>query len=139
MKGTMADYFTYFSVVLPLTKEQQEYAMQLANQIDAYRNGGQPLPDSFPSALKDLVEDWPFDVEISRGLWLHSEFGGQDSASRFIQHLLQKFDFAPFIAFEWSHDCSKPLIDAYGGGAAYITAKEIETFSTSTWLQTRTG
>jgi len=27
MKGIMADYFTNFSVVLPLTKEQQEHAM----------------------------------------------------------------------------------------------------------------
>jgi hypothetical protein len=38
------------------------------------------------------------------------------------------------VTFEWSHDCSKPRVDAYGGGAAFITAKEIKTMSTSAWL-----
>jgi hypothetical protein len=48
---------------------------------------------------------------------------------------LQKFAFAGGAAFEWSHDCSKPRTDAYGGGAAFVTANEIETFTTSEWLQ----
>jgi hypothetical protein len=56
----------------------------------------------------------------------------------FIQHLLQKFDFAAYVTFEWSHDCNKPRADAYGGGAAFITGTEIETFSTSEWLQKMT-
>jgi len=38
------------------------------------------------------------------------------------------------VTFEWSHDCSKPRVDAYGGGAAVITAQEIKTMSTAAWL-----
>ena len=132
----MADYFTYFSVVLPLTKEQQEYGIKIAHLAELNRFGDQELPSDFPDELRDAVEGWAFETELTeKGLWLNSHEGGQESACSFIQHLLQKFDFAPGIAFEWSHDCSKPRPDAYGGGAAFITSTEIETFSTSEWLQ----
>jgi hypothetical protein len=136
MKGTMADYFTNFSVILPLTKKQQEYAVELANQADHHRCDDEPLPGTFPEDLVNETEDWTFEtVSTPDGLWLHSQYGGQESACAFIQHLLQKFEFAPAVTFEWSHDCSKPRTDAYGGGAAFITSTEIETFSTSEWLQ----
>lgn len=135
MKGNMADYFTYFSVVLPMTKEQQEYALQLVKQVEAHRSDNDPLPADFPEELGDAVDSWFFETEANDGLWLHSQDGGQDSACSFIQHLLQKFNFAPAVSFEWSHDCSKPKTDAFGGGAAFITSTLIETFSTSEWLQ----
>ena len=131
----MADYFTNFSVVLPLTKEQQEYALQIANAVESYRNEGKAIPAEFPECIREVVEDWPFDVEaVSEGIWLNSQYGGQESACAFIQHLLQRFDFAPHVSFEWSHDCSQPKPDAFGGGAAFVTAIGIETISTSEWL-----
>ncbi len=136
----MADYFTNFSVLLPLTKEQQEYAVELTKQIERHKNDDESLPQPFPDCLADQIEDWFFDTEASpEGLWLHSQDGGQDSACVFIQHLLQKFEFAAFVGFEWSHDCSKLRTDAFGGGAAYITAKKIKTMSTSQWLSKNGG
>ena len=131
----MADYFTNFSVVLPLTKEQQEYGMQIAKQVEQHRFHDEPLPTDFPEQLKSAVEDWTFETKANdKGIWLHSQYGGQESAGVFIQHLLQKFAFAGGVAFEWSHDCTKPLTDAFGGGAAFVTANEIETFTTQEWL-----
>jgi hypothetical protein len=135
-KGNMADYYTNFSVILPLNQTQQEFAMQLSNQIKAHRDDNEPLPADFPPEFTDEAEGWDFDTQATEdGLWLHSQYGGQETACVFIQHLLQKFHFAPFVSFEWSHDCSKPMIDAYGGGAAFITTTEIETMTTSEWLQ----
>jgi hypothetical protein len=132
----MADYFTNFSVVLLLNKDQQEYALNLVDAVEGYRNEGQPLPPNMPECIREVVDDWPFDVEaVNEGIWINSQYGGQESACAFIQHLLQKFDFATSVSFEWSHDCSKPRTDAYGGGAAFITSTEIETFSTSEWLR----
>jgi hypothetical protein len=137
----MADYFTNFSLSIPLKPEQKEYALQLAKQVEEHRSHDQPLPANFPSELAEEVESWMFETESEddEGIWLHSQYGGQDTACVFIQHLLQKFDFAPFVAFEWSHDCSKPRTDAFGGGAAFITATEIETYSTSEWVRKMTG
>ena len=132
----MADYFTNFSVVLPLTKEQQEEAIKLVKQVEAYRTENEPLPATFPDSLRDVVEDWLFETEPGEdGLWLNSQSGGQEAACAFIQHLLQQYDFTLFVALEWSHDCSKPLTDPFGGGAAFITSTEIETMTTSEWLR----
>jgi len=39
------------------------------------------------------------------------------------------------VEFEWSNDCSKPRVDAYGGGAVIITARKIKSMSTTEWLR----
>ena len=132
----MADYYTLFLVDVPLKPEQRQYAMDLDAHVQAYRSDDTPLPDDFPPALAEVIEDWTFEtLSHDEGVRLGSQNGGQEAACAFIQHLLQQFDCAPYVTFEWSHDCSRPRADAYGGGAAYITATEIETFSSSEWLQ----
>ena len=135
----MADYFTNFSLVLKLANEtEQAYALDLAHKASLAQQGDE-LPDDFPKALVNLIEDWHFETDAdnsgtTHGVWLHSTSGGVDAVCAFIQDLLQKFDPQGKLSFEWSHDCSKPRVDAYGGGAAFITAKEIKTISTAAWL-----
>ena len=135
----MADYFTCFSLVVNLpTQEAQDYALELHRQASG-ANQGEDLPKGFPEQLTSQTEDWQFEVEADspasgHGIWLHSEYGGIDAVCAFIQHLLQRFDPQGRVTFEWSHDCSKPRTDAYGGGAAIITAREIKTMSTAQWL-----
>jgi hypothetical protein len=137
MKGNVANHYTNFSFILPLKDAaQKEYALELAQTASSSRFEETQLPATFPEPLKDLLENWTFELEAcEEGIWLHSDSGGIDAVCAFVQHLLQKYDTAPFVSFEWSHDCSKPRTDAYGGGAAYITAKEIKTMNTSEWLR----
>jgi hypothetical protein len=143
-KNIMADYFTNFSLVLPLPDQAaQAYALDLAEKASQILQG-EEVPADFPPSLKQVTEDWQFetDAETTDGkpaVWLHSDTGGIDAVCAFIQHLLQKYDPASQIIFEWSHDCSKPRTDAYGGGAAIVTAQEIKTMSTSQWLQENIG
>src|SRR5437879_660930 len=114
----MADYFTNFSLILPLpTEAAQKYALDLAEQA-FHIHMGEDMPNDFPESLRDVVEDWQFDSDASDpsngcGLWLHSDSGGVDAACAFIQHLLQRFDASGCVGLEWSNDCSKPRIDAY--------------------------
>src|ERR1039458_6080841 len=135
----MADYFTNFSVVIKLANEaEQACALDLAHKASLAQQGNE-LPADFPKDLVDMIEDWQFETDAdnsgtARGLWLHSMYGGVDAVCAFIQHLLQKFDQKGYVTFERSHDCSKPPVDAYGGGAAIITAKEIKSMSTAQWL-----
>ena len=136
----MADYYTNFSLVFRMPDAAaQTYALNLAQQARSIQEGDEPLPD-FPAVLAEFTEDWDFETEADTAenqpaLWLHSSNGGIDSACSFLQHLLRKFDRNGRVSFEWSHDCSKPRVDAYGGGAAVITAKKIKTMSTCQWLQ----
>ncbi len=135
----MADYFTNFSLVITLADEtEQQYALDLAHKASLGQQG-EPVPADFPPSLKEAIEDWQFETladgsATKHGLWLHSIYGGVDAVCLFIQHLLQKFDPQGKVSFEWSHDCSKPRVDAYGGGAAIITAQEIRSMSTAAWL-----
>ena len=137
----MADYFTNFSFIVPLANaEQQTYALELFHQLSGSHQG-EDVPAEFPDALKDVAEDAGFELDSGSDpneLWFHSSTGGIDAACAFVQHLLQKFDSASVVTFEWSQDCSKPRTDAYGGGAAIITAKEIRTLNTSDWLRVQT-
>jgi len=139
----MANYFTNFSLQLRLPDEAaQTYALNLAEQASRIRYHDEP-PDSFPAELQANLEDWCFEVEVGKveqqpGLWLHSSDGGIDAVCAFIQHLLQRFNLPETVTFEWSHDCTKPRTDAYGGGAAIITAQEIKSMSTGQWLHENT-
>lgn len=136
----MADYFTNFSLQVRLPDAAaQSYALDLATQASRL-NQGDEAGAEFPAELHDYGENWCFEVEADvvekqPGLWLHSSHGGIDAACAFLQHLLQKFDPAGQVTFEWANDCSRPRVDAYGGGAAIITAKRIKTMSTHQWLR----
>ena len=133
----MADYFTNFSFIVPVTDvAQKQHALQLFDEANAHRNEDEPLTTNFPAALEQILEDWHFELDdTDDGLWIHSGSGGIDAACAFVQHLLQRFDLTYRVSFEWSHDCSKPSADAFGGGAAVISAQEIKTISTSGWVQ----
>ena len=136
----MADYFTNFSLLMALpSADAQQYADDLSQQAFYIHMGDEPMPDDFPPPLKDVVDDWHFETVPNHpsdgpGLWLHSTDGGVDAVCAFIQHLLERFDPAGSVSLEWSNDCSKPRTDAFGGGAALITAKKIKSISTGQWL-----
>lgn len=138
----MANCYTNISMILNLPDAAaQEYALNLAHQASQAQQGDE-LPANFPTSLAEVIEDWTFETEADssegeHGVWLHSDTGGVDAMCAFLQHLLQKFEPQGHAAFEWSHDCSKPRVDAYGGGAALVTALDIQTLSTGQWLQTR--
>ena len=136
----MADYFTNFSLLVPLpTEDAQKYALDLAHAATVTYQGDEP-PANFPASLAEVIDDWQFDTDADQtsgswGLWLHSDSGSIDAVCAFIQHLLQKFNPEGRVSFEWSHDCSKPCVEAFGGGAAIITAEAIKSICTNQWLQ----
>jgi len=140
----MADYFTYFSIIFTLPNpEAQSYALQLAKQAGCIRQGDE-APGDFPKELAAVIENWSFETEADiygdrPAIWLHSSYGGMDAVCAFLQHLLLRFDPQGRVTFEWSHDCSKPRTDVYGGGAAIVTATEIKTMSTCQWLNQHTA
>ena len=135
----MADYFTNFSLQVRLPDEAaQAYALELHSQGCRLWQG-EEVPVDYPAELREHHEDWCFEVEADvvekqPGLWLHSSNGGIDAVCAFLQHLLKKFDPSGRVTFQWSHDCSSPRVDAYGGGAAIITARKVKTMSTCEWL-----
>ena len=137
----MANNYTHTSLIVELPDQAAvDYALGIHASAEEARNEDAPLPADFPESLKDSVENWYFDVEDNKppsglyGIWIHSENSDIDSIAVFIQHLMQKFDIKDPICFEWADDCSRPLLDAYGGGAAIITVDDIKCMSTGGWI-----
>jgi hypothetical protein len=143
-ENPMADYFTNFSLIVTLpNKEAQDYALEISC-LAARIQQGDEKEACFPASLVAAVEDWHFETVAESlpdhwGVWLHSSSGGIDAVCAFIQHLLQKFEPQGHVGFEWSHDCSKPRVDAFGGGAAFITAHRIKFMNTGQWLHKQTA
>lgn len=136
----MANYFTNFSFIVPLTNaEQQTQALELFRQMSAIQQG-EEAPEDFPANLKEFADDCVFEVEAGtepNSLWIHSDCGGVDSVCEFVHYIIKQFKLEP-VAFEWSFDCTKPRTDAYGGGAAYITSTEIKSITTFDWIREQT-
>jgi hypothetical protein len=55
--------------------------------------------------------------------------------SFFLQTLVKRWDPTGFVAFEFIHDSSQPKVNAYVGGAVFITASTWEVFNTDQWVQ----
>ena len=136
----MPDYYTSFSFLLNLPgAEAIKYAINLATiaadlrwESEEDRETGET---QFPKELELFLDEWDFEVaEEKSGIWIHSDDGGTDAACHFVQHLLERFGIIEPVSFEWANTCNKPRLDAYGGGAAVITATDIKAISTSQWV-----
>lgn len=142
----MADYYTKFSTVLKLPSlEAQAYAVALIQRFrDLADNPPETCPPDFPDELWQLIAEDEFtspdcvepqEHEGQPAIWIYpDESANLDFTFAYIQHLLIKFCPDQGFGLEWCNDCSRPRLDAYGGGAAWITATEIRTFSTGSWL-----
>jgi hypothetical protein len=133
----MADYFTRVSFIVPLDEERAKWANQLLVALDQDECLCEAEYLDISRSLRDEDNDWT-GVEskvVDDGLWVIAE----DNANvpvlmRWMQYLTQRFDINDTWGFEWAHDGTRPLLDAYGGGACAITKSKIETMTTCDWL-----
>ena len=60
----MADYFTNLSFIVPLKDDaHKQFALTLSQAASSGRFEETKLPADFPEPLKDVIEDWAFEVE----------------------------------------------------------------------------
>lgn len=147
----MADYYTMASFEIPLrTPEESAWAHQLcaieldgdpANvrvQLEAL---GIVTADLGEAVLPDQAGDWgywDFEMQVitvpkgGGSLWIHAwESFDTTTAAEICRAFLARFEPKGCIVFEWANSCSKPRLDAYGGGGCCVTAEGAEW--TSTW------
>lgn len=107
----MADYFTQFSCFLDVGSSDN------ANRADDIRRQLSVELEQDEGVAAGFVVD--VDHQSGPGvLWIHSdEFGEPEHVIRFVLRLAEDLDLAGVWGFTWSHSCSKPRVDAFGGGA----------------------
>jgi len=125
----MADYFTHFSCLLDVrTHENALKALEL------YRNeteddDGFCLAHGFSLLLAR---------EGSSELWIHDESGGDpECVIAFVLKCAEAFSLSGLWGMEYANTCSRPRLDAFGGGAHLIdlgAGKSVGWTSTNEWL-----
>lgn len=128
----MADYFTHFSCLIDVgTAEKAARALALfADLRAADQEADDPEVSGFDLKRQDAPE--------GSILWLHDdEHGDVEAVIRFVLRLAEDLDLTGLWGFQHALTCSRPRLDAYGGGAHVIdlgARKSIGWISTQEWL-----
>ena len=129
----MADYFTHFSCLLDVgTPDKAARALSLFQSLRAAdQDVDEPEVTGF-----DLVRQ---DAPEGSTLWIHDDdHGDVESVIRFVLRLAENLDLTGLWGFQYGLTCSRPRLDAFGGGAHVIdlgARKSIGWTSTHEWLE----
>lgn len=138
----MADYFTHLSFEVELPNEEAATAAtELLTQIESRLDDPEEADWSGEFEPFRQYDEFGFDlvVEIEpdgKTLWIRDNYGSPnvDLLAAYLQLVLQKYAPEHSASFEYATDCTKHRLDAFAGGALFITAEKIDYFSTWEWL-----
>jgi hypothetical protein len=134
----MADYFTHFSCLIDVGTPEK--AARAIDVFIALRDEDDQLDEPQFHGFDLSRQDGP----ESSVLWIRDdESGDVEAVIAFVLRLAEDLDLAGLWGFEHSTTCSRPRLDAFGGGAHVIdltARKVIGWVNTQTWLaQALTG
>jgi hypothetical protein len=114
LEVVMADYFCQFSCLFDVGSA--ENAARAAGIRDALAAELEREDGSRPGF--EMAADLASGVGA---LWIHSDESGEpEHVVRFVLRCAAAFDLHGVWGFTWSLGCSKPRVDAFGGGAQVI-------------------
>lgn len=128
----MADYYTNFSCLLDAgPPENACKAMELFHGLRAEEaDADDPEFSGF-----DLVQQ---DGPGGSQLWLHDDDQGDvEGVINFVLRLAEELSLTGLWGFDFAHTCSRPRVEAFGGGAHVIdlgACKSLGWISTHEWL-----
>jgi len=137
----MADYYTHFSVILPVPAD-----LTLAARIQEWVKAHLGMKDLM---LEGTGESWDYEDIAEEGyecdfmcyanypggqaqpiptVWVssgdHPADGNIDSAATLIQRYLDDFEIEGGVYMSYAFTCSKPRVNESGGGGVLITRDE---------------
>ncbi|MBA3911837.1 MAG: hypothetical protein C0524_18660 [Rhodobacter sp.] len=128
----MADYFTHFSCLLDVGCPEK--ALRAIDFFVALRDEDDKSEEPQFHGFDLSVQDGP----ESGVLWIHDdESGDVEAVIAFILRLAEELELSGLWGFEHSTTCSRPRLDAFGGGAHVIdlgARKVTGCVNTQTWL-----
>ena len=128
----MADYFTHFSCIIDVcTADKAARALALFQDLRAAeQEADEPEFAGLTLSRQDAPE--------GSTLWIHDdEHGDVEAAIRFVLRLAEDLDLTGLWGFQYGLTCSRPRLDAFGGGAHVIdlgARKSNGWTSTQEWL-----
>lgn len=134
----MADYYLEFSETLDGLEPKEE--KWLREQLAADPGADCPAflldcEDRDPDD-SDYGFEWSFHGEAEeRHLWVHADdHGDVDRLAHLVQKFLKTFRPDQCWSLSYANTCSKPRPDGFGGGALFVTADEIRSYSSGEFI-----
>lgn len=114
----MADYYTQFVV-----------------SIDNVSLAGKAWAEKAVPALHFYPEQQAEHPPQTWTMHIHSDLCPDlDEVIDFIQTYLRECHPTGVVTIEWANSCSQMRPDGFGGGAAVVTAVEVQTITTHEWI-----
>lgn len=131
----MANYYTEFSFFIPLP-EDPDKRKAIESEMRGWCDKREAEEDG------SLGVEWNIENAGNDGdrpyIWCrhNDDYGNVDHAAEFTRAVLRLLgDPRAAVVIEWSNSCSKPRLDAYGGGACLVTAKHTSVMQTNAWAE----
>ena len=129
----MAGYYTNLSFAVEVD-DPVAAAAEINRQYEIAQEEG--CPEDPPEGW--MFEEEPHGLSIEAdedGVWIHSEESASVEAAADIARWLLTQPGAPeVVGFEWASTCSKPRLDAFGGGGVIVTKAGARWMNTGDWL-----
>lgn len=127
----MADYFTHFSCLLDVRTPQNA-----ARALDLYRTFRETADREDPPSDGFLLSIQP--EHGGTRLWICDDVTGDpEQVIRFVLRCAEAFDLTGRWGFQFANTCSRPRVNAFGGGAHVLdlgTRQTIAWNDTDGWL-----
>ena len=123
----MADYFTHFSCLLDVgTPQNAAHALDLYNALSEAGASEEPPSEGF------LVSIQP--EHGGSQLWLRDDVSGDpERLIQFVKLCATDFSLKGRWGFQYANTCSRPRLNAFGGGAHLL---DLGTGETLGWIDT---
>lgn len=127
----MADYFTHFSCLLDVgTPQNAARALELYNELSDGNGEEEPPSEGFLLSIQP--------EHGGSQLWLRDDVSGDPAMLLcFVKRCAAEFGLTGYWGFQYANTCSRPRINAFGGGAHVLdlaTGEDVGWTYTSGWL-----
>ena len=111
----MANYFTHFSCLLDVgTPDKSARALALFQEL---RAADQDADDPEVAGFNLMHQP----ASEASSLWIHDDdHDDVEAVIRFVLRLAEELDLTGLWGFQYALTCSRPRLDAFGGGAHVI-------------------
>jgi hypothetical protein len=128
----MADYFTHFSCLLDVgTPQNAARALDLYNALSEEGASEDPPSDGFDLSIQP--------EHGGTMLWMRDDVTGDPARLiQFVKRCAKAFELTGRWGFQYANTCSRPRINAFGGGAHVLDLATGETIAwtyTNGWLE----
>jgi len=133
----MADYFTNVCFEVVAAKDAAQVLVDVNGLVGWWLDDDEPKPSATARLLTVRVHDALGDDERATGVDMRLDTVGDDTTvtvttessvdmevlCELLVAWLDHYNDDRRIEFVWSDDCSRPRLDAYGGGAAVVSRR----------------